>query len=348
MIRTEILTETGVGGRTNVRSARFGSGASNRIADSLGRFLVCTMPVPWGHAAPRLAGVPTAVVMVESVDINTLDRLEANAAQVDCVVGVGGGQAIDTAKYIAWKRGIRLVTIPTVISVDAFVTPAAAIRRRHRIEYVGKVSPDPLVIDYDLLRTAPAMLNAAGAGDLLSIHTACFDWELAAGEGRDAHSFDKNDIEAARQVLASVEANADEIAVASDKGLQAMVDGYLRVNAISLPAGHYRVEEGSEHFLFYELEERLRRPFIHGNIIGLGIAIMSRLQQNHPEYITRLMDRIGLNYQPQGLGLTREDLRASLLDLAGFVEASGYWYTIINHRHMTQEWVDAVLNEFVF
>ena len=63
--------------------------------------------------------------------------------------------------------------------MDAFVTPAAGIRRGHRVDYVGESSPDPLVIDYDVLRTAPPELNIAGVGDLLSIHTACFDWELA-------------------------------------------------------------------------------------------------------------------------------------------------------------------------
>ena len=73
--------------------------------------------------------------------------------------------------------------------------------------------------------------------------------------------------------------------------------GYLRVNTICLPAGHYRVEEGSEHFLFHELEERLQRPFVHGKIVVLGVHLMSRLQENRPEWITGLMQRLGLRYQ---------------------------------------------------
>ena len=59
----------------------------------------------------------------------------------------------------------------------------------------------------------------------------------------------------------------------------------MKLNTICLPINHYRVEEGSEHFLFYELEERLKRPFIHGHIIGLGIYLMSRLQENKAEEI---------------------------------------------------------------
>lgn len=341
-------SQTGIAGRTNVTSARFGNGVSIGIGADLGRYLVCTMPIPWQHAAPRIGALPVSVVMVENMEVQTLDRIEAEAPEVDCVIGVGGGRAIDTAKYIAWKRGIRLVSMPTVVSVDAFVTPAAGVRRKHRVEYVGKTSPDPLVIDYDLLRTAPVALNVAGAGDLLCIHTASFDWELAARAGKDSDRFDAGAVEAARAILATVETNAAEIAEATDKGLQTLVDGFMRVNTICLPAGHYRVREGSEHFLFYELEERLRRPFIHGHIVGLGIAIMSRLQQNDPERITRLMDRLGLEYHPRALGITPADLREALLNLRSFCELRGYWHSIIQERRISEEWVDAVLEGLRF
>ena len=80
----------------------------------------------------------------------------------------------------------QLVTIPTALTVDAFVTPPAGIRKGadHTVEYVGTATPDPLVIDFDLLRTAPGWLNVAGVGDILSCHTACVDWELAHAAGR--------------------------------------------------------------------------------------------------------------------------------------------------------------------
>ena len=149
------------------------------------------------------------------------------------------------------------------------------------MEYVGQTSPDPLVIDYDLIRTAPPELNIAGVGDLLSIHTALFRLGTrrcapAVASSRSA----PEDVAAARAILADTMAKADAIRSCSDDGLRAIVEGYMRVNTICLPAGHYRVEEGSEHYLFYELEERLKRPFIHGWIVGLGVHLLSRLQEN--------------------------------------------------------------------
>jgi glycerol-1-phosphate dehydrogenase [NAD(P)+] len=333
---------------TNVVSRRFGRGEANGIGSELGSFLVTTMDLPWSIAQQRIGGEPAAVLMVESMEVETLERQLAAAPPVEAVVAVGGGQAIDLGKYIAWKRNCRLITIPTIISVDAFVTPAAAVRKNHRVEYVGSSSPDPLVIDYDLIRTAPPELNIAGVGDLLSIHTATFDWELTHQAGKDQHEFSAADIARAREILADVSRRADEIHTLSDEGIRCIVDGYIGVNTICLPRGHYRAEEGSEHFLFYELEERTKRAYVHGHIVGLGIYLMSRLQENSPAAITALMDRLGLRYHPADLGIDRTTLQESLQDLKAYSESIGLWYSILQQRHITTEWIAQAISGLKF
>jgi len=334
---------------TNVRSSRFGGGAMDGIGKELGRFVVTTMEVPWRLAQPRIGAAPAAVLFVENMEIETLERQITAAPECDTVLGIGGGQAIDLGKYLAWKRGLRLVSAPTILSVDAFVTPAAGIRRGHRVEYVGQTSPNPLVIDYDLIRTAPPELNIAGVSDLLSIHTACFDWELAARAGRSEFDFRAGDVAAARAILADTMAKADAIRACSDDGLRAIVEGYMRVNAICLPAGHYRVEEGSEHYLFYELEERLGRPFMHGWIVGLGLHLLSRLQENRHAETVEFMDRVGLRYQPADMQIRAEDLVASLGNLRRYVEGRrDLWWTVINERELTPNWIADAMSGLKF
>lgn len=331
-------------GNTNVLSHRFGAGSVEGLGRELGRFVVATMEIPWRITRDRIGGTPEAVLMVESMEIDCIERQLESVPECDTFVGIGGGQAIDLAKYLAWRRGARLVSVPTVLSVDAFVTPAAGIRRNHQVEYVGVTSPDPLVIDYEVLRTAPAELNVAGVGDLLSMHTATFDWCLAWKVGKSEYPFSQQDVDAARAILADVMNGTNEIRRCTDVGLQTIVDGYMRMNTICLPAGHYRVEEGSEHYLFYELEERLERPFIHGHIVGLGIYLLSRLQENDPEKVTAFMDDVGLKYHPRDMEIKRSDLTASLLALREFVRGRpNLWYTVINERTIDAPWIEASL-----
>lgn len=333
-----------IAGRTNVTSVRWGRGCVRGLGREVGRFVVTTMPIPWQVTQPHLGGTPEAVLMIDSVAQAALDRHVAAAPVCDTVVAIGGGQAVDAGKYLAWRRGLRLVTIPTIISVDAFVTPAAGVRVDHEVCYVGEASPDPLVIDYDVIRTAPAALNRAGIGDLLSMHTATFDWELAHRRGRSEYPFAPEAVARARRLLDDLYAVLGEIRDVTDAGIRAIVEGYMRLNTICLPLGHYRVEEGSEHYLFYELEARLQRPFVHGPIVGLGIYLMSRLQQNAPDAITEVMDAVQLAYYPADQNLRRSDLAAALANLSAFVRSrEQLWYTILDEVSITEAWIDEAL-----
>ncbi len=326
-------------GQTNVISQRFGRGSADGVARSVGDFVVTTMDLPWSLAKERIGGQPRAVQIVDSMELDVVESQIAALPGCDTVVAIGGGRAIDFGKYMSWKRGCRLVSIPSVLSVDAFVTPKSGLRREHRVEYLGHASPDPLVIDYDLLRTAPSSLNIAGAGDLLSIHTATFDWELAHRAGKSEYPFSPNDVQRARWILDRICQQTDEIRNCTDDGLAAIVEGYMHINTICLPADHYRVEEGSEHFLFYELEERLQRPFIHGQIVALGLYVMSHLQDNGHAKIVEVMDGLQLDYRPESMEIHRHDLEASLRALKSYVTASNLWYSVIDEREITLQWV---------
>ncbi len=332
-------------GQTNVKSHRCGRGAAVGIGETIGEFVVTTMELPWQISRDLVRGTPQAVQMVDAMELSDVEAQIANLPECETVLAVGGGRAIDFGKYMSWKRGCRLVSIPTVLSVDAFVTPKAGLRRNHRAEYLGQSSPDPLVIDYDLLRTAPGEMNIAGAGDLLSIHTATFDWELAQAVGKSEYPYSQRDVDRARGILDDVLDRVNEIGSCTDDGLQAIVEGYMRVNTICLPADHYRVEEGSEHFLFYELEQRLQRPFIHGRIVALGIFVMSRLQDNQHTRIAQSMDELGLDYRPASLQIERRDLAASLLALREYVRAFNFWYSIIDERAISTAWVNQLCDD---
>ena len=78
---------------------------------------------------------------------------------LEYVVGLGGGRAIDSAKYVAWKTGGKFVSIPTVIGADAYMTPVAAVRTEGIVSYLGPKFADAIVIDGELIRTAPPQIK---------------------------------------------------------------------------------------------------------------------------------------------------------------------------------------------
>ena len=334
---------------TNVNQLRIGRGVSLGIGKELARYVVSTMEIPWNIIKNDMGKSPEKIINVTSVEKQWIEDQIKELPEFDTIVGIGGGMAIDVAKYISWKLDKKLVSIPTILSVDAFTTPASGVRVNYDVEYLGIASPDPLIIDYDLLRSAPKELNIAGIGDLFSIHTASFDWQYANSKGKSEYPYSQQAIDDGKKILDFIYDNIGNIKENNDNGLRSIVEAYISLNTICLPIDHFRIEEGSEHYLFYELEERLRRPFIHGNVIGLGIYLLSRLQKNDPLFITKMMDESGLIYHPNSMSISREDLRNSLLSLKSYVKSKDkLWFTIIDDSNIDQEWINENLSDLKF
>lgn len=332
----------------NVKHLEFGRGLLKEIGSQFGRYVVTTMPVPWTLASPHLGPQPLRVINVEDMDLARTQAIEQATPSCDTVVAIGGGQAMDMGKYIAWQRGCPLITIPTIVSTNAYVTQAVGVRNEGKVEYIGEVTPELVVIDYDLIRTAPAELNVAGCGDILSIHTASFDWHLAYEAGQEPYGYVPEAVERARALIKRLDEAAEDIRVLSDDGIRTIVECYLEINDICIPLGHYRPEEGPEHFFAYTVEYLTRRTFVHGWIVGLGIQLMSQLQDNKPDKIEAIMQRLGLRHSPLVNGLTRSDVRRALETLRERTLLDERWYGIINQREITPYFIERVLDSLAF
>ena len=95
------------------------------------------------------------------------------------------------------------------------------------MEYLGIASPNPLIIDYDLLRSAPKELNIAGVGDLFSIHTASFDWQYAHLKGKSEYPFSQGAIDNGKKILDFIYNNIGNIKANNDNGLRSIVEAYI-------------------------------------------------------------------------------------------------------------------------
>jgi len=322
---------------------RFGNELIESLEFHPDRTVFATMDLPWKLTAPRLRYSPRRVELVRSMERIALEEAARTLPPVDTVIGVGGGSALDFAKYLAWKRELRLVLIPSIVSVDACVTGSIGVRDGGRVHYVGQVKPELLLVDSNLIRAAPPRLNRAGAGDVLSIHTGSFDWLL--GHRREGERYDAEVARRSAELLRELKRSASEISRVTEKGIRVLVELFQAETDLCEEFGNSRPEEGSEHFFAYNAELRTGKQFIHGEIVCLGILLMSRLQENEPEWVMALLEDLGVAYRPKDIGIDPDELRSSLSTLDEFCRQERLPYTIVREALNVPDAIDALISD---
>jgi len=288
---------------------------------------VFTTPEVWNRHGYLLRLPDPEVHYVHSMDLAHLESRFGDL-QAEVVYGMGGGQAVDTAKWVGGRAGARVVAVPTVLSTDAALVPSVAVRVEGRVRYVGDRAPDELVILEEAILAAPPRYNAAGWGDVLSIYTAVWDWRL--GSTRTGEPFDR---EVAEEALALLE----EACLPDTRGgLRTLLAALKAEVRLCQQVGSSRPEEGSEHLFAYVLEPRLPadRKYLHGELVGLGLSVMSRIQGQDQEHITSLMDRAGLRWRPEELGIPKALIRQVLQAMPAEAEIYKFPYCIAHEMQV--------------
>ncbi len=98
-------------------------------------------------------------------------RKAAQEHKADVIIGVGGGKALDTAKLIAHQLDLPVVTVPTSGATCAAWTALSNVYADDGafLYDVGlSRCPDLLILDYDLVQTAPKRTLVAGIGDAIA------------------------------------------------------------------------------------------------------------------------------------------------------------------------------------
>ena len=294
-------------------------------------YLVVTMDDLWPRFAHHFDDGLAGVHLVTSLDLDDLQREAGRLPPCRSIIGLGGGQAIDVAKFFAWTLGLPIFQVPTAMTVNAPFGHRAGIRTAGKVRYMGWAVPEAVYVDFDVIGSAPKLLNRSGVGDILCYHTAHGDWRLARDLGREEPQWPYSEglVAAAHARFESVMDHLDDIRAVNETGIRTLMTAHRWGGATFHDSGwNPRHIEGVDHFFYYNLERLTGRHFIHGQPVGLGIYIGSALQENEPERMLAALVRVGVDVRPEAMGVTWDDVVEAMRTLATYVRSAGLWYSV--------------------
>ncbi|NER82015.1 MAG: iron-containing alcohol dehydrogenase family protein [Leptolyngbya sp. SIO1D8] len=256
----------------------------------------------------------------------TLERLQ-NAImehQADLVIGVGGGKALDTAKLLADQNQLPVVTVPTTAATCAAWTALSNVYSdagAFLYDVPLRRCPDLLILDYDLVATAPPRTLVAGVGDALA------KWyEASVSSGRSEQTLIIAAVQQAR-VLRDLLLQKTPPALAEPGGAawREVVDACVLLAGVIGGLGGAQCRTVAAHAVHNGLTHlAASHGTLHGEKVAFGILAQLRLEEIGPQSPLAYTARQQLMqfYQAIGLPQTLVDLGMADLSLSDLQRAA--------------------------
>jgi len=260
-------------------------------------------------------------------DFDFVEYLAKNLpAPVQVVYAVGDGLLIDVAKVVASINSKPLVIIPTAVSSDAPFTWDATLNDKGAITTEETGPATEVILDMELLKTAPPETQAAGIVDVLSIVTGLLDWGYAAQKNQT--TADTKLVPWALSLAAGLASQAIKIAPALGKGdsdaLRTLIDLICMTVNLDSQLGHRRASQGIEH-IFAELVAA--EPTVsHAEKVGPGILLASALYNKDTAGMRTAMEAAGVRLNQ----LTVDNIKAAATELPDYAKKNDLPYSILN------------------
>jgi len=255
---------------------------------------------------------------------NIIHEAFAIPKQVDVLVGIGGGKALDYAKYCAHVLAIPFVSLPTSTSNDGFCSPNSSLLVDGRRKTIKAKIPYGVIVDIDAIKTSPPSCIYSGIGDLISKITAGYDWKKAVevtGERFNDFAY----IIANNTVWDVLHYQGCDI---KNPDFLFHLANSLLMNGISMEiAGYSRPASGSEHLISHAYDQVSRNPSMHGIQVGVATYICSNLQENRFETVRDFLQSTGFFDFVAQKPLNKEEFMQAI-DLAPSMKEE--YYTVLS------------------
>ena len=273
-----------------------------------------------------LAEMGIDVLEYQELDTVRLEDLTSLAfsmpAKTQAVIGIGGGKVIDAAKYCGFLRNLAFISIPTSASSDGFSSASASLLVEGRRKSVPARLAYGIVVDTQIIKSAPKKFIYSGIGDMVSKITALYDWKF-----EEEHGYGKvNDFATmiAKKAVNSFERTPFE-SIEEDLFIKELLDSLAMSGIANEIAGSSAPTSGSEHLISHALDKMLEQPQLHGIQVGIATYLMSVVLDHRYKRVNTIFTQTGFWDFVKTLGMRRVDFEQAI-DLAPSIKPFRHTY----------------------
>lgn len=260
---------------------------------------------------------------IDSVQLENITDLAFNLPnKTQAVIGLGGGKVIDVAKYVGFLQKLPFISVPTSSSSDGFSSASASLLVNGRRCSVPAKIAYGIVVDTEVIKSAPERFLYSGIGDMISKITALYDWQF-----EEAHSFTTvNDF---AMMIAKKAVNSfvrtPFSGIKDNLFLKELLDSLAMSGIANEIAGSSAPTSGSEHLISHALDKMLENPQLHGIQVGIATYLMSLVHDHRYKRVHTVLSGTGFFDYVETLNLNVEDY-IKAVDLAPSIKPFRHTY----------------------
>lgn len=253
-------------------------------------------------------------------------RQVVDVHRADVIIGIGGGKALDTAKLVAHQTRLPVVTIPTSAATCAAWTALSNVyseRGAFRYDVGLPTCPELLLLDYDLVATAPKRTLVAGIGDAIA------KWyEASVSSGHSAQTLIIGAVQQAR-ILRDILFQKSAAALENPGGddWREVVDASVLMAGVIGGMGGAQCRTVAAHAIHNGLTQiPASHTMLHGEKVAYGILVQLRLEEMESGNTLAMSSRQQLLkfYTQIGLPMTLSDLGLGGMSLMELRQAAEF------------------------
>jgi glycerol-1-phosphate dehydrogenase [NAD(P)+] len=238
-------------------------------------------------------------------------KIEIEKLGPNIILGIGGGKSVDVGKMIAYSIKKPFISIPTSASHDGISSPFVSLKGSTKPHSIKVNTPIGVLADVKLISEAPHRLLSSGCGDLIGKLTAVKDWELARDEKDEYFGAYSANL---AKLSADIIMNKSKELLLTENGVRTIIEALISSGVAAGIAGSSRPCSGSEHLFSHALEYITDgKCGLHGERVGIGTIIMSKLYDMDFEEIISVLENVKAPVKANQIKVTEKDIIQSLI-----------------------------------